>query len=292
MHNAYRSGIQQALVTLSLIVIGLYPRFVQAQTFGGNSWSETKANGQGTLAVVSYEIPGMIETGTDGQPTGVCVEVLNDFVEYVNTNHGVKLRIDYQHREGDFSRFMAQTRKGDHVLGLTTMSIMKSRQGRMQLTPAYMRNQLVLMTHNSVPFISSFTDLSRSLKGKTALAVADGNNEEYLRLLQANYYPEMKIEFRASEKEILKDMAASSEYFSILDFTAYYQVIKKRLPLRRQDVPLERHFQESFGFLLSDNSDWNPLWEEFLTSSYRTSTGYRKAVSDNLGSAFMSFARP
>lgn len=279
------------LIFLSLSA-ALFPHLVQAQTYTGDSWSDVKRAGSGKLAIVYYEIPGMIETGPNGQPTGVCVNLLEDFKEYVSTTYGKNITLDYQGKETSFPKFMANARRGNHVLGVTTMSITPQREGRMKFTPPYMRNQMVFLTHNDVPFILALDELKKTLAGKTALAVTDGNNVAYLNHLKANFFPDMKIELRDSEKEILQAIASDPNYFSLMDFTAYYQVIKSRLPVRRHNLDVDKYYSEQFGFLLSDNSDWGPLWQEFLTSTYRLSPNYRQSVAENLGRSFMTFARP
>ena len=262
-----------------------------AQQYHGDSWATAKANGQGNLAVVYYQIPGMIEANADGSMSGVCVDLLQSFADYVDSRYRVKLKIDYQGQERAFNQFLDASNTGNQVLGVSTVSITPERQETMNFTPPFMNNMLVMLTHHAVPSLDSWENIPKYLEGRKALAIAGGNNVAYLEYIRENYYPDMKIELRASEKVILSEMSNNADYFTILDFTDYYDAVKRRLPLRRQNLDLSDHFQESFGFILSQDSDWGPIWEAFLTADFRNGMAYKKIITDNLGGSFVSLVK-
>ncbi|MEO1053286.1 MAG: transporter substrate-binding domain-containing protein [Bacteroidota bacterium] len=270
-----------------LILIGAFICSNAFSQYKGDSWADVQAKGSGKLSIVYYEISGMIEQKSDGQLSGVCVDILNDFVAFVEKQYGKKLTLDFVAKEKVFSDFLSKSRKSSNVLAVSTISITDERKEQMKFTPAFMPNPLVFLTHKNAPTISNLNSVSSQLKGYRAMAIKGGNNQGYLEYVKEKYYPELQVKLKPSEKVILKEMQSNTQSFTILDFTDYYDVIKKKLPLKRQKVNLS-HFKEEFGFVMSDDSDWGEVWNAFLTPSYKNSMSYKKAIMTNLGSTFAS----
>ena len=103
-----------------IIIAGLLflPLLVGAQKYKGDSWAQVKAAGSGTLTVVYYEQAGLIQD-VAGKPQGLCVDVLNDFVAFVQTKYQKKLTIQFAGKEPVFSEFLSETQKSTNVLGVT-----------------------------------------------------------------------------------------------------------------------------------------------------------------------------
>jgi hypothetical protein len=72
------------VLILSLVCLSL-----NAQKYQGDSWATVKTSGKGTLTIVYYKQPGLIYS-ENGKMKGVCVEVISDFVEFVERKYGKK----------------------------------------------------------------------------------------------------------------------------------------------------------------------------------------------------------
>ena len=98
-----------------------------AQKYQGDSWAKVKSSGTGTLTVVYYEQPGLIQD-VDGKPKGVCVDIINDFVNYVQTKHGKKITIQYAGKEPVFTNFLSAAQNTPNILGVTNVTITDERK--------------------------------------------------------------------------------------------------------------------------------------------------------------------
>ncbi|MEL6535559.1 MAG: transporter substrate-binding domain-containing protein [Bacteroidota bacterium] len=275
---------------ISLLVWQLVPGLVSAQSYSGDSWSTVKQQGSGTLAVSYYEVPGIIYQEATGNMAGLCVDILDDFAVWLQQEHGVEVSIDYQGGANAFGAFMNNTLTGENVVGVSAVSITEERKKSMKFTPYYLQNMLVLVSNSSATVTSSWDNLETVLTGKTALVLKGSTNEGYMRHIKNMHYPDMNIEFRDSEKEIVEDLTTSPDYFSILEFTTFYHVVKERLPIKRHNVDLMEYFDEELGFLLSNDSDWGPIWNQFLNDSYRKSEDYAQSIITHLGAPFLKMA--
>jgi len=65
--------------------------------------------------------------------------------------------------------------------------------------------------------------------------------------------------------------------------------VHKKLPIKRQMVDVG--VVEELGFIMSKQTDWDAPLKEFLTHEYRSSIGYKKIISENLGATFMSLVK-
>jgi hypothetical protein len=107
--------------------------------------------------------------------------------------------------------------------------------------------------------------------------------------IKQDFYPDLKINMVGSNEVLLKNLSSNPKLFSIIDFTEYVSVVRKHLPIKRQEVNLGDG--EELAFVMSKQSDWDVLWKEFLTPEYKKSVGYKKIVSENLGATFLNLVR-
>ncbi|HEY0770944.1 MAG TPA: hypothetical protein VGD31_11490, partial [Sphingobacteriaceae bacterium] len=71
----------------ALLVTGV----ASAQTFTGDSWSKVSSAKSGTISFAYVETPSFVYKDKKGELTGICVDIMHDFVAWVNANKGVKL---------------------------------------------------------------------------------------------------------------------------------------------------------------------------------------------------------
>lgn len=262
---------------------------VVAQKYKGDSWSKVKSTGSGSLTVVYYEQPGLITKSSDGKMKGVCVDILADFKAYVKTKHQKEIIITYAGEEKEFSNFLKVAQTIPNVLCVTNTSITEERKKIMKFTPPFMTTQLVLLTNKNTPSITSLKELTTTFKGFTGLVITGSTHEKYMNELKKRYNPGLEISYAPSSDLVIQNLSTNTKMFSILDFTEYIGVVRNKLPIKRQEVELGN--PEPLGFVMSKTSDWDEIWNEFLTDEYRKSVRYKEIIADNLGSSFLSLVR-
>lgn len=263
-----------------------------ASAFGqgsGDSWAKVKASGSGTLNILYYEQPGLIYKAADGQIKGVCVDILLDFQKYIETKYGKKLRLHYVGEETEFPRFLSTIQNTPNLLGVTNTSITEERKKIMKFTPPFMNNQVILLTHKNVPSLKALSEISQTFKGFTAQVISGSTHVDYMEKIKKEHFPNLKIETVPSGDIIIKNLSADQKLFSVIDFTEYIGVIKKRMPVRKHDVEIGT--PEALGFIMSKQTDWDEVWKEFLTPEYRKSIRYKEIIAQNLGSSFLNLVR-
>lgn len=254
----------------------------------GDSWAKVKASGEGVLTIVYYEQPGLIQK-VDGKMKGVCVDILDDFTKFIKEKYNKNVKLNYDHEETEFANFLKVCQTTPNILGVTNTSITEARKRVLKFTPPFMSTQLVLLTNKNTPDIKSLAELPKVYAGYTAEVITGSTHVKHIEKIKQDYYPALKVEFTASSESVIKNLSSNSRMFSILDFTEYVGVVRRKLPIKRQDIELGS--PEQLGFIMSKQSDWEGLWNEFLTAEYRKSVGYKKIIADNLGSTFLNLVR-
>ncbi|HEY9047329.1 MAG TPA: transporter substrate-binding domain-containing protein [Ohtaekwangia sp.] len=276
------------MVKFLTVVLSFMLSISFAQKYSGDSWSKVKMKGSGSLTIVYYDQAGLIQN-VNGKMKGVCVDILSDFAEYVKTKHNVSLNINYAGEEHEFSSFLKVVQQTPGILGVTNTSITDERKKIMKFTPPFMTTQLVLLTNQQSPTLSNLTDLSKTFQGFTAQVITGSTHVKYVDKIKKQYYPDLNVVYAPSSESVIKNLTTNPKVFSILDFTEYVGVVRKKLPIKRHDVELGN--AEELGFIMAKQTDWDQVWSEFLTADYRKSVRYKKIIADNLGSTFLNLVR-
>ncbi|HEY0651627.1 MAG TPA: transporter substrate-binding domain-containing protein [Chryseosolibacter sp.] len=259
-----------------------------AQTYKGDSWATVKANGSGKLSVVYYEQPGLIYLA-DGKMKGVCVDILSDFQKYVETKYAKKITVEYEGEEKEFSNFLKVAQKTANIIGVTNTSITDERKRIMKFSPPFMTTQLVLLTNKTAPALLKLEDMPKTFEGFTAQVISGSTHVNYIEEIKKQYFPTLPVTYAASSESVIKNLSTNPKLFSILDFTEYIGVVKKKVPVKRHDIELGN--PEPLGFIMSKQTDWDVLFKEFLTEEYRKSVHYKEIIAENLGAAFLSLVK-
>lgn len=272
-------------ITIFIILISLAAK---AQ-YKGDSWATVKATGSGTLPIIYYEQPGLIYKATDGKMKGVCADIVADFQKFISTKYGKQLKVEYVLGETDFPKFLRTVQNTNNLLGVTNTSITEERKKIMKFTPHYMSNQIVLLTNKNAPPIKSLKEISTVYKGFTAQVITGSTHVDYIERIKKEHYPELKIEYNPSGDDIINNLSKNPKLISVIDFTEYIGVIRRKIPVKKQEVDLGE--AELLAFTMSKQTDWDGVWKEFLTEEYRNSVRYKEIIANNLGSSFLSLVR-
>ena len=255
-------------------------------SFVGDSWKTVNQTGQGKLSIVYYECPKLIED-TGGTPQGVCVDIMNDFVQFVKTKYNKTIRLEFVNKESDFGQFLKTVKSSSNVMGVSNVTITDDRKAEMKFSPYFLKTPLVILTNKSAPTFTSLKDLAAS--GLGGEVEKETSYAAFMQKLKSDNYPKMNIQYTASTSAVVDDLSLQNKYFSVMDFTEYLGEVKSNPNVKRQPINLGTSVQ--LGFIMSKKSDWDTLFNEFLNDEYRNSTSYKKNVAKYLGANFMSLVK-
>jgi putative glutamine transport system substrate-binding protein len=252
------------------------------QSYSGDTWAQVKAKGEGTISMAYVETFGLVYKD-NGKISGLCVDVMNDFVKFVNEKKGVKLTSQFV-GEGDSFKGMYDKVKNSQggVFGLGNVTITEERKREVKFSPPYITNLAFLITQNNVPTLGKMEDIATTFGKLTAYTAKGTLNEKRTNELKQKYFPAMKIIFTGNSEETL-DKVTAGNGFAYLDLTFYLEAVQQRKPVKRH--PVADKTSESFGFVMPQNSDWSPVLEEFFKSNggYTTTPTYKNILRKHLG---------
>ena len=82
------------------------------------------------------ETPGFVYKDQSGKLTGVCVDIMNDFLQYVRQNHGINLNARFLGNGSSFSAMYNGVRNGKNgVFGLGNITVTEARKSEILFSP-------------------------------------------------------------------------------------------------------------------------------------------------------------
>jgi ABC-type amino acid transport substrate-binding protein len=261
---------------------------VTAQKYKGDSWAKVKSAGAGTLTVVYYEQPGLIYS-EGGKIKGACVDLVNEFVNYVQTKHGKKITVTYAGKEPVFSEFLSAVQSSNDVLGVANVIVTEERKKILKFAPPFLSNPVVMITHKDAPLLANINEISTKFNGYSAEVIKGSIHTKHIEKIKKDYMPALPIAYGSNGGDILKRISTNPKLFTILEFVEFVDAQRKNLPVKSQNVNFGE--AEQLAFIMAKESDWDEPWKEFLTPDYRKSVKYRKIIADNLGSTFLSIIK-
>lgn len=255
-----------------------------AQSYTGDSWAQVKVNGQGTITMAYVETPSFVYKDDSGKLTGICVDIMGDFVKYVNETRKVKLGSKFT---GDGTAFkgMYDKVKGSigGVFGLGNITITEERKKEVKFSPPFITNFAILITQNSVGTLASFEDLPKTFSKLTAYTAKGTLNDKRMSELKQKYFPDMKITYTATSQETYEKVTTDPNGFAYLDLAFYLEAVQQGKSVKRH--PVGDKAAEQFGFVMPLNSDWFPLLDEFFKANggYTNTQQYKSILSKHLG---------
>lgn len=271
-----------SLIYLLIPVLLLAPITIFAQ-LKGDSFAEAKKKGSANIVYTYLETPGFAER-TGDNITGLCPDIMDDFIEFVKKEYNITVEKKVVHRPKDypFSDFLLDVSKASGgVFGLGNITITEERKNFLSFSHPFIDNVTLIMTNNSAPTLGSLNDLSSTFAGMYAVTIKNTTNEKQVEALKAKYYPGLKIEYVANQRDALDRVINDGKAFTNLDFTYYLVALKERKAIKRH--PAGDQSAEQFGFMMPKGSDWAEPLNKFLKSGYVGGTEYRKIISNHMG---------
>lgn len=255
-----------------------------AQGYTGDSWAQVKANGKGTISMAYVETPSFVYKDANGKLTGICVDIMADFVQWTSDNKKVTLTSKYVGDGSSFRGMYDKTKTSiGGVFGLGNITITDERKKEVKFSPPFITNFAILVTQNSIPTLTKFEDLPSTFGKLTGYTAKGTLNEKRILELKQKYFPAMKIAYTATSQETLEKVMEDPNGFAYLDLGFYLEAVTLKKSIKRH--PVADKAAEQFGFVLPLNSDWYPVLEEFFNSGggYLNSAQYRKILVEHLG---------
>jgi putative glutamine transport system substrate-binding protein len=273
----------QSIIVILLISVYSSPIMAQIQ---GDNWSSVKSKGSGTISLAYVETPGFVYKDAAGNLTGICVDIMNDFVKFVNESKGVKLNTKYVGDGSSFSTMFASVKSGKNgVFGLGNITITEARKKEIRFSPAFIQNVAILITHKTIPTLENLGEATTKFKGLKAYTAKGTVNEKRINNIKSKYISSLEIQYAASSPETLGKVVADALSFTYLDIAFYLDAMKTKKPLKRHAVGDQA--SEEFGLIMPMSSDWQPIMNEFFSQSggYTNSMQYKKILAKHLGTA-------
>ena len=271
----------KSLLTLALVASA---SFAFSQGYSGDTWANVKAAKSGSISLAYVETPSFVYKDKSGNLTGICVDIMNDFVNWVSANKGVKLTTKYVGDGSSFKGMYEKTKSANGgVFGLGNVTITDERKKEVRFSQPFITNFAFLITQPSVPTLSKLEDLPQTFSNFTAYTAKGTLNEKRLLELKSKYYPAMKVSALTTSQEVLETVFTDPKSFSYLDLAFYIEAVQMRKPIKRH--PVGDKASEQFGFVMPMNSDWAPVIDEFFKANggYLNSKEYKSILIKHLG---------
>lgn len=270
---------------LILIISAIFLSFTANSQLSGDSWKETQSKGTGEVTI-TYNYSGKFIYENGGELDGLCIKIWDKFVEYVESNHSVDLKVNvHQPKDAiDFNEFYKSVQNANGgVFGLADVTITQSRKSEVKFSPSFFSNVSILLTNKSVSDLNSFNNISSEFSGMTLIVQSGTTHEKRAKELKASSFPSLKIESVNSFRECYEKVNQNEKYFTYLDFSSYLTAIEEAQNIKRH--PAGDKTGEEFGFIMPKNSDWGPIMTEFFNRNggFTNSTEYKKIVAETLG---------
>jgi ABC-type amino acid transport substrate-binding protein len=257
-----------------------------AQGYSGDTWANVKSAKNGTLSLAYVETPSFVYKDKSGNLTGICVDIMNDFVKWVNESKGVSLSSRYLGDGSSFRGMYDKTKSATGgVVGLGNVTITEERKKEVKFSPPFITNFAILTTQTNAPTLAKLEDLSKTFANFTAFTAKGTLNEKRIQDLKQKYYPGLKIELLTTSQEVLEKVFSTPNSVAYLDMAFYIEAVQMKRPIKRH--PVGDKTAEQFGFIMPLNSDWGPVLEEFfkVNGGYTNSKEYKTILIKHLGEA-------
>jgi ABC-type amino acid transport substrate-binding protein len=259
---------------------------VFAQGYTGDTWASVKSAKSGTISLAYVETPSFVYKDKNGNLTGICVDIMNDFVKWVNANKGVNLTSRYLGDGSSFKGMYEKTRTATGgVIGLGNVTITEERKKEVKFSPPFITNFAILTTQTSVPTLAKLEDLPKTFANFTAYTAKGTLNEKRITELKQKFYPGLKISIETTSQDVLQKIFSDPAGMAYLDMAFYIEAVQMKKPIKRH--PVGDKTAEQFGFVMPLNSDWGSVIDEFFKANggYQNSKEYKTILIKHLGEA-------
>jgi len=249
----------------------------------GNTWSEVKKNGSGTLVVAYSENSPFIYNDDQGNLAGIEFEIMEEFTRFIDETYGSKLNLKYEHLY-DFESLLDTLKNSKRpVLGIASISSLEERKKDFKITDPYMPDIEIIISSRDFGSISSLAEFANMVKNNRAITVTNSTFERNLLELQMDYFPEMKIEYVRHVDFLIEEISNSDNAWGYVSLPNYLSYFKEEKGISRQRFFMVENPGLSIATTL--NSDWDEILAAFLEDN-RFRPLLDSLIEKHLGKAF------
>jgi len=248
---------------LYVLLITLLPR-VHGQS-PGNSWSEVKADGSGTLVIAYSENSPFIYNDAQGNLAGIEFEIMEEFVRFIDEEYGLELDLEYEHLYNFESLLDTLKNTQRPLLGMASISSLEERKKDFKISDPYMPDIEIIISSGDLGSVSSLAEFSSMVRNNPALTVTNSTFERNILELQKDYFPDIKIEYLRHVDILLETISDTDRawgYVSLPNYLSYYR--------QGKGISRQRFFMvENPGLSIATtlHSDWDVVLDEFIWDS-------------------------
>lgn len=272
------------LVSIFLFLVVFAIKGNAFQSYEGDSWQKIKETGSGNLVLTYVETPAFSYKDKNDKLQGICVDIINSFVGYVQHTYKVKITTKYVGEGDNFKKFYDSVKnsKGG-VIGLGNVTIKEDRKKEVSFTPSYIKSIALLITSSEAPEVKNVTEMKTKLAGYKAYVPRGTTHEQRMLDLKKMYFPDLVIEYASTSFEALEKTISEKKAICFQDIALYWDFKQKGAPIKY--INYETTKGEELGMIMPLNSDWAPLFEEFFSvgAGFKSSSVYRASLMKHLG---------
>lgn len=278
-----RKYLQLPVLIMIIILLGACTQKQQDTDIDkGTTFAEAREQGTAELTVLYVPAPGFAYTDSDGELTGVSVDIMHDFIAWFRQYHGVRVNLNFVAEE-DWSLFYQRIVNAEGgVFGLGNVTITEERRQELSFSPPYLDNLAVLIGPEQTAQLESLDQIPEVFADQTPLAFAGTLHEVRIRQLRDQYQPDQDIARAESNQEII-DRVAAGDHYSYIDAYNYWRAKEAGSAVQRHEIADETG--ETFGIIMPHSNDWATMLTAFFAAEggYRDTDRYREVLQQHLG---------
>lgn len=247
------------------------------------SWEIVQKEKEATLNVHYFENEPYAYKSR-GNYTGIEMDILNSFVEWLEEEKGVELKLKYT-KYNDFRIFYSGIEKApENSVGLGSVTIDDSRKETVDFSAPYLNNVAVLITDGSVPTSKNEEDLVKNVLNLKPVTIKGSSHQNHLKKLYSSNGLNIRLTYVPQANMIPEKIKESPKFYGYMDIISYWQYV------RTSDHYVKMHSianikDEQFGFVFPKGAGWDIIFNEFFESGFgfTATKEYHEILEKHLG---------
>ena len=230
-----------------------------------SSWKEAKENGSGNLVVAYSENSPFIYSDSKGEIAGIEYEILQEFIQYVEVQHGVKLSLAWEHLS-TFDALLDTLKDSKRpLLGIASISTLEERRKDFNISTSYMPDIEVIVSSGVFNSVGTLGDFAKMVKENKAITVTNSTFERNILELKSDYFPDIEFRYVPHVDILIDEVSNSNDAWGYISLPNYLSHYKEGKNISRQRFFIVENPGLSMATPLS--SDWVDALDLFFADS-------------------------
>lgn len=244
--------------------------FSQAQSGKSvtTSWADAQQARKSSVVFYWYESKPFIWNEA-GHMTGIEYEIIEGFKQYLQTQYGIDLHVEWIEGNGFEGTYMIiRDEKREGIFAASAFSITPERKEEVGFSPPYMPDVTVLLTNKDIPIVKTVYEFDEVFPKLKAITIKGTTYEKDLLAIERQRKIDLNIQYISSDKNILNTILETDSSFGFTALPLYLNELNKNsaLTVVRQNLyPIKR---EGYAIIYPKASDWSKPLHEYLTSEH------------------------